>query len=420
MRFFLILSAAACVCAHAADTADDSLVRWKPYGLASLELGQVYKGKQMVRDIEHRWMQYATIGIGVQAALNSNVNIRAGIEGRTWTTFQSLETYDPNEMEEFLHLYIDEAEGTYTVASNENFRADLGIGIFRYKYNPQARNLGEYLFRSGVYPGYLVTNFDSPFARLAGLRISGSLIDKMNLSFILSSERMFPFNDISLSVLGDCGSFYGLDFGAGINFHRLLPVDPKRTTPPLDPLSGDSVEYSFAGTKLMARFSFDPKALWTTGIDEGIWGTEDLKIYGEAAILGLKDYPIYYEKIEERIPVMLGMCIPTTRWGLDVLAFEMEWYGTRNADSYESIIKNQSPEPVNVSERTDVETLADNVKWSLYCSRTVSRGFSVCAHAARDHSRSDEYTYSIHQKDYKPITRSQLHWYYMVKARYDF
>ena len=47
---------------------------------------------------------------------------------------------------------------------------DLAVGYFPYKYNPEARNLGEYLFRSGTYPVYLTNDYDFPLARVAGLR----------------------------------------------------------------------------------------------------------------------------------------------------------------------------------------------------------------------------------------------------------
>jgi hypothetical protein len=37
----------------------------------------------------------------------------------------------------------------------------------------------------------------------------------------------------------------------------------------------------------------------------------DFALYGEAAQLGLKNYPIFYTRLSERRPVMLGASIPT-------------------------------------------------------------------------------------------------------------
>lgn len=34
------------------------------------------------------------------------------------------------------------------------------MGYFPYKFNPDATNLGEFLFRTGTYPLYLISNFN--------------------------------------------------------------------------------------------------------------------------------------------------------------------------------------------------------------------------------------------------------------------
>jgi hypothetical protein len=118
-------------------------------------------------------------------------------------------------------------------------------------------------------------------------------------------------------------------------YHMLWQPRPEETTP-TDPSDddrvavpdpdnlGDTIFYSLAGGKVMARFAFDPKPLLPFG-DK--LGDKDLRLYGEAAILGIKDYPakidssrengelklvkIGYDKIGERIPVMVGFNAPT-------------------------------------------------------------------------------------------------------------
>ena len=74
----------------------------------------------------------------------------------------------------------------------------------------------------------------------------------------------------------------------------------------VDPSLPDSTgHYTFAGTKLMARASFDFKPFFKSFSDRFL-GPNDLKIYSEAAILGVKDYPGYYSKLRDRIPRMIG------------------------------------------------------------------------------------------------------------------
>ena len=53
--------------------------------------------------------------------------------------------------------------------------------------------------------------------------------------------------------------------------------------------------YDKSGVKLMARAAFDPKPLF--GIEEHEqFKDADLKLYTEAAILGVKNYPLTYEE----------------------------------------------------------------------------------------------------------------------------
>ena len=52
------------------------------------------------------------------------------------------------------------------------------------------------------------------------------------------------------------------------------------------------------------------------GLKGDFWGSQDLQVYGEAAVLGFKDYPLTiqgkgYDRIQDRIPVMGGVTLPT-------------------------------------------------------------------------------------------------------------
>src|SRR5690606_20281866 len=85
--------------------------------------------------------------------------------------------------------------------------------------------------------------------------------------------------------------------------------------------------YSFAGVKVVARASFDPKAY----APMPMLGPEDLKVFGEVALLGVENRPFYYEKRTERMPVMFGLNLPTRAFGytlLDAFSFQMEYYNS--------------------------------------------------------------------------------------------
>ena len=124
-------------------------------------------------------------------------------------------------------------------------------------------------------------------------------------------------------------------------FSRFLPVNSTITSKNdptnayVDPSLPDSTGYyTLAGTKLMARASFDFKPLFKSFADQFL-GPNDLRIYSEAAILGLKNYPVYYDDLSKRIPIMVGFNVPTFKV-FDVLALEVENYNWNYSNGYQN------------------------------------------------------------------------------------
>src|SRR5690606_3389201 len=105
----------------------------------------------------------------------------------------------------------------------------VGAGMFPYKYNPDAANLGEYLFRARAYPTVLTTGgyvfAGSAAATLQGFKASWRQGD-LRLDALLTTEtELAPFYDWSLAFVGSWSLMNGLlDLGAGVNFHHLIPV----------------------------------------------------------------------------------------------------------------------------------------------------------------------------------------------------
>jgi len=153
----------------------------------------------------------------------------------------------------------------------------------------------------------------------------------------------------------------------------------------------------------MGRFSFDPKP-W---FDSEIFGRNDFKIYSEVAVVGVKSYKGVYPNLMQRIPVMVGVNIPTFRL-LDEAVVEAEWYGAPFRDDYRRLLKEASPIPQNngpsaitvllipsemcqaqrpkFSDPYDVTNMRkDNLKWSFYLSKTFHDHFKLSLQAANDH-----------------------------------
>jgi hypothetical protein len=326
----------------------------------------------------------------------------------------------------------------------------LEFGFFPFKYDPQSTNLGEYIFRSNCYPALLVSGFENSVegAKLGGLHL-GYLCDalgKLKQDILVNSELdIYPLRDINVAYLATYTPHPVFTIGAGVEFARLIVFDPKKTTPGLDrnyhpaldqwvgygiPGTADTTLYTFKGTKLMGRATLDIKAateLFTGKLD--FFGKEDLKLYGEAAVLGVKDYPGWYQNRRDRIPVMAGLDLPTFKL-LDVFSVELEYFKNPYWNSQEFIWKAQSPVPYIGTGSSAIwysswnDSMAkhdDDIKWSIYASKKIGTFLRISAQAASDHTPRNWYTPGppsfVKYTDMVPRTKD---WYYMIRASFYF
>lgn len=345
------------------------------------------------------------------------------------------------------NAYVHEAKALYDF--RDAFKTQVEVGYFLYDYNPDQQNLGEYLFRSKIYPLDLFTNFELPKDRLLGIRLGSELVPGLHQDLLLTSEyKYYPKSDYTISYVADYKAGKVFDVGAGASCVHCLAVKPSYETPhndknmyvtipaqsfkdsagvvhtvagtsglpdlvknnpaysyetdPLtqqrslyDSMKVDTGYYTFRGVSLMGRFSFDPKPLIGSS---SLFGAQDLKIYGETAVLGLKDYPFYYAKLSQRIPWMLGFNLPAFHI-LDVLSLEMEYCSYPFPEDWQTSLREGLPIPggqsFSPSSYADPATHSNYVyspwKWSIYLRKEVARGLYVSAQVARDHLRLADY-----------------------------
>jgi hypothetical protein len=347
-------------------------------------------------------------------------------------------------------------------------------------------------YPSQVYTGGL-TWVDVNRATVTGAKASHRIGDIFSHDFLLTLETdQLPYYDVNLTYMAkaDVGSLF--KFRAGVQFARILPVKPSVTnanTPfnryftfndttyfgnseyytqrrisgagdtakwtrgeqlvtqlksfldngktmeeALDTLeqiygvtSQSSYDhYNASSIKTVAAFSFDPKPLLP--VLNQYLGSNDLVLYGEAAILGLKNYPVLYEDRMERTVAMVGFNLPTFRQ-LDVLAFELEWFGSRYPNSNElaqsSLSKDARgnflplPQPsldgnfLRETQGYDPEDWKrDDVKWSVFARRQLVKGFFLDAQVASDNARG--WTYPAGRR-YWALFDKPSDWYWMMK-----
>jgi hypothetical protein len=451
-------------------TEDDIMV--KPLSMTTqVDGGQIVKGNYNGGAMEEQFVQRTSVWITQEIAIGKRLDVRAGVGGLFWyatpgpvangvfseaAPFATTAKFGPG---------ITRADMEYRFGDVEKPTFTLQAGYFPFKYNPDATNLGEYLMRSGAYPSYLVTGgwnlISGAGYMMRGVRLNMSMWGgRSQTEFLLPVEQDLPGinGDISPTLISTVRPVRGVELGAGVNCHHCLSVKPSFTSPKeryptsdegiygigngwvvqnpnfdanqtATDLNGtnpryilDSASfYTFRGVKLMARASLDPKAYVPTG---GLLGPEDLKIFGEIAVLGWENYPFYYEKRAERMPVMFGMNLPAFRL-LDVISVQFEYFKSRNPNA---VVYSTSSLPTptswgydatgnvtldpNLIDRESQKVKGDDWKWSVYARKEVVKGLRIYTQVANDHARMPN---EWGANPSVPVTNASDEWYYLLR-----
>ena len=426
------------------------------------DVGRIMHSTDTLRsNYNGNWQQ--SMGMQIHSTVDFSERLHGGLGFGLTQVYHSLGNVEEEKftLSKFIS-YVSEARLSYSVGEGRNplFQADAGS--FAFNYAPYVKNLGLYLFRGPVYPGLLVSGFkeyrtDTTRAGFLGLRLHNGL-GNFQQDLLLSSERDLPPSfDWSLGYLARYKAFEAFEFGAGVNFYHLFAensdiTDPKRASvdgifnhddnlmasgAPFHPYElyyyevvapNDTVLYSHRGTKVMGFFNLDIKRMLNL---QAPFGDQDLLLYGEAALIGVKNYGTIYANRNERIPFMVGFHIPT--FGLlDFLSIEVERYPAKYRMDYSKLgpdrslyfknisapkiptIRNPSAIPVSAKELAgdryqilpdgnfvqiatgdtiqikgtalDPENLtADDWKWSLNAEKTFAEHIQISGQAANDH-----------------------------------
>lgn len=414
LKMCLLITALFFIMQAAKAEENESSIKITPSGFAYYQIGQIESYTPDDGSLPDKMFdQHFNGRLTLSAVINQKLRIVVGAEGELgYTGVKDLATK--------MIFLLKEAQGIYSFGDPENSHLQITAGYFPFKYNPESSTLGEYLFRSGAYPGYVITDFDFAKARLMGFNLAGTLFENLHLNALFTSEyREPPFFDYSLSFLaGYKLPNKILDFGAGIDFNRLIPIDPSKTTdhdyPVLDNQgnqvfeNGDSVFYTKIGTKVMGRLTFDPKPFLPFA---DLFDSSDFKIYGEFAILGLKNYGAYYPDIYQRIPAMVGFNVPCFKT-IDLVSLEFEYYGQNPAYIANMPASASQAYPDHYS-----GSVRSYFKWSVFGVKTITKGLAVKGLIGRDHFRGTDPV-----GNYDPADRMNgpYDWHYNLRIMYSF
>jgi hypothetical protein len=420
------------------DSAGTVTVKLKPSGFASMQYGQDIRGGFNIRtrkNVDGMVMRNLKAGLSFNTALSDRNELDIGMEIQLFNDYPfdlQATTYDFRY--QYFYSYLSKAVYTHVFGNINNPYLTVSAGYFPFKYNDDARNLGEYLFRTGTYPQYIINDFDFAMARLMGVYAKYTPLKNLTIDAILNSNlQWYAVNDWNLTGIASYKIANMIDIGIGASFTSIISADSASTTPhdvrtayhiTYNGSTGiaDTSFYTFKGVKLMAKAAIDLKELIPCCKDK--LGKNDLRIYSEAAILGVKDYPlnfnggVRYDSILERIPVMIGINLPTYKM-LDVLSFEIEWFGSRYPNDVGALLYSGLPYAGQINEdgKTDYRSMSiyknDNWKWSCYATKTIDKYYSITAQIASDHSRP----LAVNQEnvDFEEFMHSTNQFYYMLK-----
>ena len=447
------------------------------------ELGYVMKGLYAAGNANaypetRDWLDHFSASITAKAIVADRFNLSAGLGG----VFQFRKPeivnggFSGSQRKSFFVGPVTEA--TYHFGEITDPWLKLGVGNWFYKYNTESFDLGEYLFRSGAYPTYTITGgynvVGSANAQMQGFK---ALFQWGNLKadlFLTTQTTYAPLYDWSPAAVLNYKMGNGLfEFGAGANFTHFFQVNSSRSSVhravngyfitsdgkeysantdyyhnrlAFDQVRGnvnliynDSVDaalvdavvaappgtapaiqyFDSKATLLMAKISFDPKKFFSTTL----LGENDLKLYSELGVLGLENKPVFYKKVTERMPVMIGFNLPTFKL-LDLFAVQAEYLNSpymNNTYQIGNFAANVPYIPLSsdtIMSRVEYNDMAerDNLKWAVIVKKNFGK-LTFAAQAANDHLRvtSSEYYYGP-QYDHGEITVSKDHWYFMTQV----
>jgi hypothetical protein len=417
----------------------ETKVEYHPLEIGSyLDVGQVVNStttKQVVTEGQNangdmKLLQHTAVYLNQTTTVNDRLDIKVGVGGLFFYGYPATASASGRVIK--FGPGVGQAQFIYKFGDVENPSWLVQGGFFPYKYNPDAKNLGEYLMRSGTYPGYEVTGgwstINSALYMASGLRVRGNFLDNtLHLDANLFLERdIEPQHDLSPALVLSYQPTPIVDLGAGVQFAHLLAVHPHDIESDQFVYDNDSAflvgdrpngqSYTFAGTKVMARAAVNFGAL----LDNPWIGKEGLKIYTEAAILGVKNYPYYYDDITKRIPIMVGINLPTLGF-FDAIAFEYEHRDWDFPNNLSYVIAGEpvygGADPTSYDPKNPPKAVTDQAhKWSFYAKKQIVQGITVYTQVASDYLRGIEpQTFFFSDET---VTSKPSEWYYLFRLEF--
>src|SRR5690606_14997311 len=180
--FFRRTLAAACAISTVAGAQEDVDVKHGATRIgAYIDAGQIWQGEvDFNEEVEKQVVTRSKVALTQSATVNDKLTLTGAVGGLFYYSLPVLASGPHTRLTQFTAV-LEEASAHYKFGDLETPWAETKFGLFFEKYNPDSKNLGEYLFRSGVYPGYLQTGgwhiINSAGYFLQGVKASFNFLD---------------------------------------------------------------------------------------------------------------------------------------------------------------------------------------------------------------------------------------------------
>ena len=435
----------------------DSTMCLSPEGYGHFYFGQIVRGRapKTNTQVNELWTQDMRSELRLKFLYKDFLEISTGVSVKLFFSYPI--AHDKPETK-FAYPQADMGLTYAKLQSSMDKPVNLGlqIGYFPFKYNPDAKNLGETMFRSGTYPAALLESFDYAQTKLLGAKVNlGFFENSLKCDVLMTSEAaVYPLMDWSLTgILSyDIANRGVFQLGLGYNKSHLIsvytddystndgnPTDPGQAVANksireqykyyiIDTLNDGTYDtvsgfYTYRGDKAMARFSFDPKEVFT-GMKQ-FMTKDELKIYCEATIIGTKSYPdneknvISYENWKEKMPVAFGINLPS--FGIvDMFNLEFEWFGSKYPNSWVEPYGTSQSRPFPSGGKIMAASSKESYwKWSTYIKKSFAdEHLGFVLQLARDHSTLGNANYNLSYQ--KEILQNDGDWWWAFKTYFAF
>lgn len=441
---------------------------------AFYEFGSIVKGVELATDtLNNMFTQRFGGTFDLQATRGEHLELYLGAGSIFWHAIPAIAEQTGTKVF-YGDAILTKAFAQFNIGEGDRPALRGKLGFFPVKYS-HAKNLGEYMFRTGTYPDFLVTGNGytavntAVGASVLGTQWTHNITESISHELFFTSERQsYPLHDFSLTYMAKYHQGF-IDFGLGVQLNRIIPVTPSLTTPTAQKntyfdyqgmtyannpeyydqlalganMDGDSAQgaawtakstlvktlrtqweaapstrpelkkYTFKGIKPVALLALDFKALFGGEVFRG----DEMVLYSEAVLMGFENQPIYYENRMDRLALMAGFNIPT--FGLlDNFNVEVERLTAKHVNGYRNALEGALPLPdynYDLFAGYDPDDWSrDDIKWSVFLNRKIIDGFNVQAQIASDHLRGRRFTRVVSENS---LLVDSDQWYYMVKLQ---